>query len=288
MPKLIVCLPVYNGAKHLQETIESINKQSYRDFAVIASDDASSDGSYNLLEEASRSATVPWICLRNTVNKGVAGNWNRCFHEQRKLMPEAEYLVIVEQDDFISGSLFEHAVECLDSDRKPALCHFSACVLDNKSQIPVRSGVTDIVAAGGYRLDRDYIMPGRNALRYFIRYDNFILTASGVVFRTAALQACRPQGADESLKWAADYDLWSKLCTQGALAYRIGATVTYRVHAQQCTSTTEINRKQREARLISLRAYRRSLPVLGLRLGLKLLPICLYKEYLLLRYNTFK
>lgn len=74
MSKLIsVILPVYNGKPYLQESVESVLKQSFKDFEFIILDDCSSDGSYEYLQ----SLTDPRIRLiRNRQNKGLFPNLN--------------------------------------------------------------------------------------------------------------------------------------------------------------------------------------------------------------------
>ncbi len=48
--KLSVTMPVYNNAPYLEETIRSILDQTYRDFEFIILDDASTDGSPEIIE----------------------------------------------------------------------------------------------------------------------------------------------------------------------------------------------------------------------------------------------
>ncbi len=43
MPVLSVGLPVYNGAKWIEDALESMLEQSFRDFELIISDNASTD-----------------------------------------------------------------------------------------------------------------------------------------------------------------------------------------------------------------------------------------------------
>ena len=43
-PRLSIGLPVYNGEKYLAETLDSLLGQSYENFELIISDNASTDG----------------------------------------------------------------------------------------------------------------------------------------------------------------------------------------------------------------------------------------------------
>jgi glycosyltransferase involved in cell wall biosynthesis len=49
-PRLTVITPAYNAGAFLQETIDSVLEQDYRDFDCIVIDDGSTDGTPQLLE----------------------------------------------------------------------------------------------------------------------------------------------------------------------------------------------------------------------------------------------
>ena len=57
VPRLTVGLPVYNGEKYLAESLEALLGQSYEDFELIISDNASTDGTAGHLPSLRRSRT---------------------------------------------------------------------------------------------------------------------------------------------------------------------------------------------------------------------------------------
>ena len=80
-----VIIPVYNSAKFLEECLNSILKQSYKDIEIIAIDDESTDSSIDILK--SYSSKIHVISQKNqglaaSLNLGISkiqGNWVKWF-----------------------------------------------------------------------------------------------------------------------------------------------------------------------------------------------------------------
>ena len=66
MPKVSIILTSFNHEKYLREAIDSVLNQSFKDFELIIWDDASADGSWEII----KSYTDPRIILfRNEVTR---------------------------------------------------------------------------------------------------------------------------------------------------------------------------------------------------------------------------
>jgi glycosyltransferase involved in cell wall biosynthesis len=74
-PAISIIMPVYNGAKYIEASIESILRQTYADFELIVIDDASTDGSKAVaLRQAEKDPRI--IVIDNTYQKGIHGASN--------------------------------------------------------------------------------------------------------------------------------------------------------------------------------------------------------------------
>ena len=69
-PKISVIIPVYNYAKHLKKTLNSIKNQSFKDFEIIVVDDCSTDDSLKVAKEFTKKVYV------NKKNSGPAKTRN--------------------------------------------------------------------------------------------------------------------------------------------------------------------------------------------------------------------
>ena len=70
-PYVTVTIPMYNNARFIGETIESVLSQSFTDFELLIYDDHSTDGSYDIAASLSDSRIK---LFRNSENLGPEGN----------------------------------------------------------------------------------------------------------------------------------------------------------------------------------------------------------------------
>jgi len=71
-----ICLPTYNGAKHLPECVESILAQTHSDFELVIVGDCSPDDSAEIAKRYARLDSRVKVFV-NDSNLGLVGNWNR-------------------------------------------------------------------------------------------------------------------------------------------------------------------------------------------------------------------
>ncbi len=128
-PKVSIGLPVYNGAEFLSQAIESILGQTFTDFELIISDNASTDNTPAICQNyAAQDSRIRYY--RNTTNIGGAHNGNRTFQLAR-----GEYFRWAAHDDLCAPALIEHCVAVLDNDPSVVLCYTQTVNIDQKGQI---------------------------------------------------------------------------------------------------------------------------------------------------------
>ena len=79
-PLVSVCIPVYNGEKYIGETIESVLKQTFKDFELVVCNNCSTD---HTLDVVSKYQDPRIRVVTNEQNVGMVGNWNVCLKEAR-------------------------------------------------------------------------------------------------------------------------------------------------------------------------------------------------------------
>mgnify|MGYP000196420182 FL=1 len=91
MPDLSVIMPVYNGEAYLCQAIDSILKQTFRNFEFIIIDDASTDGSEKIIH-AYEDSRIKFV--RNTDNQGNYPSRNKGLK-----MATGKYICVMDADD---------------------------------------------------------------------------------------------------------------------------------------------------------------------------------------------
>ncbi len=108
--RISVIMPVYNAARTLRESLESIRRQSFRNFELIFVEDGSTDDSVEILEQFAASADFPCHIVSQGKNQGVAAARNRGLAAAC-----GEYLAFVDADDRIEPQALETAVRALEA-----------------------------------------------------------------------------------------------------------------------------------------------------------------------------
>ncbi len=128
MPRVSIGLPVYNGARYLEASIESLLGQTWQDFELIISDNASTDDTERICRRfQERDARVHY--LRNDQNRGGAWNFNRVAD-----LATAEYFTWAAHDDVRAPENIARCAEVLDRDPSVILAYTSGAFIDEDGE----------------------------------------------------------------------------------------------------------------------------------------------------------
>jgi glycosyltransferase involved in cell wall biosynthesis len=123
-PSVRVGLAAYNGERFIAATIESILAQTYTDFEVVISDDASTDHTEEICRHyAALDRRVRYH--RNRDRLGGAPNFNRVFE-----LASGRYFKWAAQDDLIAPDFLARSVAALEADPGAVLCRTWVGVID--------------------------------------------------------------------------------------------------------------------------------------------------------------
>jgi len=128
-PRLSVGLPVYNGEKYVAESIDALLGQTYEDFELIISDNASTDATAGICQRYERlDSRVRYY--RQPRNIGLAPNHNFVVEQAR-----GELFKWASNDDLYARELLSCCVDALDEYPQVVLAHSWTAKIDSSGRV---------------------------------------------------------------------------------------------------------------------------------------------------------
>lgn len=216
LPKVSIGLPVYNGAQYLVAAIESILVQTFGDFELIISDNASTDGTAVICQRfAAQDARILYV--RQPLNCGASANFDFVLKAAK-----APLFMWFAADDLCEPNFLALLVECHRNDRAIVLA---------------TTDITDVDAAGAYlgvtRLDE--IRPdsaGDWRLRQPLFFRNpssaIVFAIYGLYRRTTLVALLMPMGSGLRYATGLEVPLLAQLACVGKIVAVANPSKHYR------------------------------------------------------------
>ena len=99
-PAISVIIPVYNAQDGIKRCVDSLLKQSFKNFEIILLNDGSKDNSLNILKEYE--LKYSFVRVIDKQNEGVAVTRNKGL-----LLAEGDYTMFMDNDDFVDSDYLE-------------------------------------------------------------------------------------------------------------------------------------------------------------------------------------
>ncbi len=128
IPRLGIGIPVYNGENYLEETINSLLAQTFQDFEIFISDNASNDTTEEICRRfADNDPRFHYHRYEN--NRGATWNFNNVFKLSRN-----EFFKWAPHDDLYDPKFVEKCIEVLDGDNGVVLCYTKTTIIDENGK----------------------------------------------------------------------------------------------------------------------------------------------------------
>ena len=164
-PSVSVGVPVRNGGRFIALTLQSLLAQTFEDFELIISDNASDDETESVCREfAARDSRV--VYYRHEQNIGLARNYNFLIKNAR-----GQYFKWAAADDIHEAEYLRRCVDVLQQDDSVVLAYGKAAFIDEHGQ---RLNEVD----PGFDLQNDSVC---ERLRYVIRSKHWVNAIFGLI-----------------------------------------------------------------------------------------------------------
>jgi glycosyltransferase involved in cell wall biosynthesis len=210
-PKLSVILPVYNGRRYLEESINSVLSQSFVDFELIIMNDGSTDDCEGLIEEF-RDMRIRYF---KHENKGLSATLNIAIRHAR-----GRYIARQDQDDICLPLRFQKQIDFLDMHPDVGMV-----------------GTAAHIWAGSESTDRRLTHPIHEAsLRMGLLVNNLFVHSS-IMIRRCVFEKVGGYCEDNTRQPPEDYELWSRVMREFRVANLPDVLMIYREVANSMSRT---------------------------------------------------
>lgn len=208
--RVSVILPVYNAQSTLQEAIDSILSQSFRDFELIIINDGSTDNSEKIIKNYSDSRIV---YINNITNKGLIFSLNEGLR-----ISSGDYIARMDADDISVKERFQKQVDYLDKNPECIVCGSQIEFFGNISQLQIK---------------RKYFENSKSCKDFLLMYPCF---AHPAVMMRGSIIRNKNIKYNADYKNVEDYKLWIDLSNLGDFHNLSDILLFYRISNTQITS----------------------------------------------------
>ncbi|CAN5384941.1 hypothetical protein BH11BAC3_BH11BAC3_19550 [soil metagenome] len=223
LPQVSVIVPNYNHASYLQQRLNSIIDQSFKDFELIILDDCSTDNSRKVIEQYRGHPAVSHIEYNDHNSGSTFRQW-----EKGLALARGPLIWIAESDDVMDAKFLTEAVTVFNSYPEINMVQCGSRWIDSK----------------GTELDADPVKPdnssikGKDFVLANMLYGNAIYNASAVLFKNSKVTLPLTAGIT-SKKYCGDWLFWVKLMEQGNIFRMKENYNQYRRHIQNVSFTAD-------------------------------------------------
>lgn len=225
--KVSICIPVYNGVRYLNEAIDSVLNQTFKNFELIVLDNCSTDHTVELVKQY-KDPRVKLV--QNETNVGLLGNWNKILS-----LATGEYVKMLPADDAIYPDCLQLQVEVLEADREKKIS-----LVCGRKNIVDKDG--KVLFNRGFAKKRMEVS-SKDAVNKNVRSGGNIIGEPGVVlFRKEVL--AKTGYYDGSIYYVTDLNLWFRILLHGNLYVLPNPVCIFRISNE--SESTKIMSQQKK------------------------------------------
>lgn len=217
-PLVCICIPTFNSANTLAETLESILRQRYTNIVVLIVDNASTD---NTLEIAKKISDPRIEIHAHSENIGAEGNFNRCIS-----LAKGKYTAIYHADDIYEEDMVASQVAFLEQEPSASAVFTEATLIDENGAV-----------TGEIKQPRTFLAEGNlhsfeQLFKTILKHSNFLICPS-VMAKTVVYQQTIQAWRGTQFRTSADLDVWLRMAQAQPIGVLPKKTMRYRISRAQ-------------------------------------------------------
>jgi glycosyltransferase involved in cell wall biosynthesis len=219
-----ICIPAYNGAAFLEESVQSALAQTYKHIEILIVDDGSADDTVAIARKLAQ--VHPQIRVEeNPFNLGLAGNWMRCIE-----LAQHKWIKFLFQDDTLEKECVEHMIAAAGKTKKQMVLCARRFIVDGNASDQNKKYFQDINKPENI-FPNEVITSGEVA-NAIIRYEteNILGEPVCLLFNKSVIAAFG--GFDKRFRQLVDFDFVVRVALNNGLVFVREPMVNFRVHMQ--------------------------------------------------------
>lgn len=242
MPRFTVAIPTFNRAHYLPETLACLARQTYHDFEIVISDNASTDNTEEVVSQLKDSRIRYY---RQPALLCVGDNFGACAD-----LAQTDWIIFHQDDDLLNPCFLERCARAVDA--HPDVVMYAAdCIISKDVSRANQGSLCGFPFRHCWSEPQPRLIPGVQiaALGWFVNC--FFPPAQAMPTRL-----CRkhwPRGPEAV--YLGDHYFTSHVACEGVVAYESYTGAIIREHQNRVSNTTpDIAQRRVETPFIELRA----------------------------------
>jgi len=216
MPIVSVVIPTYNGSKFLVQTIESVLRQSFKDFEILVIDDGSKEDIELLL--ASYRDCLTYIRIENS---GPAAARNAGIR-----MSKGIFVALLDHDDIWLPSNLQNKIEIMLNDPDCSMVYSYPTLIDSGGNVIPQEPPSSFPSGSVFE---DFLIRNR------------IITFSCILIRKSIFDTVGLLDERREITCCDDYDMWLRIADVGSIVFSPDKSVCYRIHGNNLINNHDMS-----------------------------------------------
>ncbi|MBP2654160.1 MAG: glycosyl transferase family 2 [Firmicutes bacterium] len=242
-PKVSICIPSYNSARTICETIDSVLQQSFTNFELLIVDNASTDETVDIVNRyMAKDSRVKLYTSEENI--GAERNFTKCIQ-----YATGEYTAVYNSDDVYLKDMVEKQVLFLENNKEVAAIFTLAQNIDENGKLGrIRRIPSELTKTGknGYCF--------MEIFKGLLKYSNFITTPSAMV-RTKVFKGDIQKSNCDLYASSADLEVWLRIAEKYPIGIINEVLMKYRISTNSFSYHYARRRTERHDLFLVLSAY---------------------------------
>ena len=221
-----VIIPNYNHEKYLDERIQSILNQTYKDIEIIILDDCSTDKSKAVIEKYRDNRYVSHIIYNENNSGSTFKQWEKGFQ-----LAKGEIVWIAESDDSCNPDFLYTLVPKFTNEH--LVLAFSRSMQIDQDGNPFGEYLTQ------KNMNSDFDVSGQELIRRYLVNTNIVVNASSALIRKDVLSQI--DNSYKTFRGCGDWLFWISIAEMGDVSYIAKSMNLFRQHLNNTTSSLDMS-----------------------------------------------